>query len=301
MMGKLPGGGIELRDREGLGQSSGKLPGGYNLSKNHISIANQNHYHFIKDSSKQGTYVKIPSGKRLELFKGSQFSVGRVWFKVANIEGNAPCNAAAALAEQETLQKQVAERRKSETAETSSKKKVEVLDSDEEYADSDDEGGRPGNYEGPATLIIASVDKKLGCKEKISETTTIGRGGSNGVDIPKDPKGREKRTKMQAVQDGAHTKIIVEDGRFFIQDAGSSFGTYYGIGKRSYFQIADGDMIMMAGCRCKVSIRPFEIQPQQGLVDKIIGAPAKQKYDAKIIGTTDIEERLKGCGCYTHQ
>ena len=39
MMGKLPGGGIELRDREGLGQSSGKLPGGYNLSKNHSALA----------------------------------------------------------------------------------------------------------------------------------------------------------------------------------------------------------------------------------------------------------------------
>ena len=48
-------------------------------------VAVQNNHYFVKDTSKQGTYVRIGihgKGSRVELVKNATFAVGGVWLKV---------------------------------------------------------------------------------------------------------------------------------------------------------------------------------------------------------------------------
>ena len=36
-----------------------------------------------------------------------------------------------------------------------------------------------------------------------------------------------------------HARIVLEDGHFYLEDAGSSFGTFVGLPKKKYFEVCD--------------------------------------------------------------
>ena len=90
-------------------------------------------------------------------------------------------------------------------------------------------------------------------------------------------KKKEERAKKRLVEP-VHTKIIYEDGKFYVEDAGSNFGTYFGLGRKSWFEVHAGDCIMLAGCRCNVVRRGTVFRPLQGFIDMVSRIPARRGH-----------------------
>ena len=283
--------GIRLTEKLEVGKRGmNSFPAGKDVSKHHTTVACVNNYYFMKDAgSRKGTYFKLASSgknKRVELHKGMTFAVGKVHLKVANIEGDAADNqeakAAAAAAAKE---------KEAAAAEKSGKK--EDLDSDEEYADDSDDGGGGGGgkktkLEGPPVLFLASVDKRQQIRGRIRETSTIGAAkDSNKVQI------KEEIAKEKAVSD-VNTRIILEDGHFYLEDAGSKFGTFIGFPKKKLVQVTGGDQMMLGTARCQIEHYPGKMQFIDGLIDKIMGNMGTNVHDVKVLSTSSsYEERLQ--------
>ena len=87
---------LELTDKMAIGKRGMDIfPPKLDVSKQHAIVACVNNYYFLKDNSSKGTFIKVSSSgknKRIELHKGSTFSVGRIGFKVSQIEGDAADN-----------------------------------------------------------------------------------------------------------------------------------------------------------------------------------------------------------------
>jgi len=285
---------LELADKLVVGKRGMDIfPDNLDVSKQHATVACVNNYYFLKDASKMGSYVKLTSGqnKRIELHKGMAFSVGRIGLKVQMIEGDA--------ADNREIKKEIAaaeaakaEKRGSEDA----KNKGAELESDEEFADTDDDdddassktkSGKRGKLDGPAVMFLVSVDKKgVNVKGRIRETSTIGSDkDKNKISIPLE------LAKQKAVST-VHTRIVLEDGHFYLEDAGSSFGTWVGLPKKRFFELNSGDRLMFGGARCRIAYRLSPIQPLQGLVDKILGTMPLNTYAVTILGAAPIEQRL---------
>jgi len=284
----------DLNDQTAFGSSSGfKLPSKMNISKAHMMVAVQNNHYFVKDTSKQGTYVRIGihgKGSRVELVKNATFAVGGVWLKVVAIEGNAAVNAAEIAKMKEEAAAKEAAGEKVEKA----KKKDDDLSSDEEYADDSDDDGKSGagakavDDSKPAKLVLAGVDKKLKMKASFYETGCI------GSDKAKCERLTISETRAQSRKvDPVHSRIVFEDGRFYVEDAGSNFGTYIGIGKKSFFQIESGDTLLLARARFKVVMSPVAFRPLQGFIDMLMGDMGKFDYGVDILPrNSSVVERL---------
>jgi len=275
----------ELTDSEPFGSAGNlTLPRKMQLSAGHMEVGIQNGVYFVKDTSKVGTYIQIGAGKkkseRVELKKGMQFAVGGVWLKVVNIEGATAANIAAAASGDAPKK------------EKSKKSKDEDLDSDEEYADDSDDdkggGGGAGDASKPAKLVLAGVDKKLKIKASFYETGYIGS--------DKDKCARLVIKKDRAISrkvDPVHSKIIFEDGRYYLEDAGSVHGTWVGVGKKSYFQLNQGDLLMLGRVRCKVTYTAMAFRPLQGFIDKLMGDMGTKDYKVTFSSpTADVQTRL---------
>ena len=273
---------VEFSDKLSVGKREFDIfPSTLGVSKNHITVACLNNYYFIKDAgSKQGTYIRIggsSKNKRIELHKGMSFAVGRMHFKISLIEGDAADNRVLkAQLEQEAAEKMA-------KGEASGKKKEDELESDEEFADDsdDDDGGskkssasgkKRGKLDGPAVMFLSSVDKKLNVKGRIRETSTI------GADKEKNKISLEPELAKDKLVDAVHTRICLEDGRFYLEDAGSKFGTWVGLPKKRWFEVNVGDSIMLGSARCRIGMNVNPFQPLQGMIDKLLGASALNMY-----------------------
>ena len=42
-----------------------------------------------------------------------------------------------------------------------------------------------------------------------------------------------------------HTRIVLEDGHFYLEDAKSAFGTYVGLPKKKFFELNGGDKLLL--------------------------------------------------------
>jgi len=219
------------------------------------------------------------------LHKGMQFAVGKLHFKVQNIEGASADN----LKIKAKLDAEKAER----DAEKKDEKKPDVeLDDDEEFADdSDDEDtkkpGKTGKLDGPPVMFLASVDKKLGIKGRIRETSTI------GFDKEKNKISCSPEVAKARAVDAVHTKICLEDGRFFLENESRGFGTYVGLPKKRFFEVNAFDSLLIGSARAGIFYKPVTFQVVNGLIDKILGDMGTQSYDMKIVGNASIETRLK--------
>lgn len=288
---------INLEEKRPIGKSSVDIfPAKMGVSKSHMTCAVLNGYYFVKDNgAKLGTYIQMGSGKnkRVELHKGMTFSVGRMGFKVSMIEGAAYDN----LELKKQLEEEEAEKEKKK-AESGKDAKPEVeLDSDEEFADdSDDEDGgksskkskkgKAGKLDGPPVMFLTSMDKKLNVKGRIRETSTI------GSDKEKNKISIEAEMAKEKSVSAVHSKIILEDGHFYLEDAGSSFGTWVGLPKKKYFEVNVGDKLMLGMARCYVGMRVNPFQPVEGFVNFIVGNNQLTPYDFTLCGFAPIEQRL---------
>jgi len=279
--------GIRLTNNLEVGKrGKNSFPPGKDVSKHHTTVACVNNYYFMKDAgSRKGTYFKLASrlkNKRVELHKGMTFAVGKVHLKVSNIEGNAADN-------QEAIKAAAAAAKAKEAEEKAAAGKGEDLDSDEEYADDSDDGGKGSKtkLEGPPVMFLTSVDKRQQIKGRIRETSTIGAAKeSNKIQI------KEELAKEKAV-DAVHTRIIIEDGHFYLEDAGSKFGTYVGFPKKKLVQITGGDHLMLGTARAQIEHLPATFQFIDGLIDKIMGDMGQTVHDVKILSTSSsYQERL---------
>jgi len=288
--------GVKLQDKLQIGKRGmNSFPGNKEVSKHHVDVACVNNYYFFKDAgSKHGTYIKIggSQNKRIELHKGMTFSVGKLHLKVSQIEGDAADNRKLkAKLEAERAAKE-ADRKSQEDA-----KPAVDLDSDEEFADdSDDEdtkkGGKggKGKLDGPPVMFLTPVNKKDNVKGRIRETSTIGsKKEDNKIHVP------EEKAKEKAV-DGVHTRIVLEDGHFYLEDAGSHFGTYVGLPKKKFFEVNGGDHFLFGSAKAQIEYIPVSTLPftfLDGLIDKILGDMGQNMYDVKLCGKANIQTRMK--------
>lgn len=287
---------LELADKRTIGKRAVDIfPPKMDVSKAHVSVACVNNYYFLKDASSKGTFVKIGGGKnkRIELHKGMTFAVGRIGFKVQMMEGDCADNRIVKQQIEEEEAKKAAQR--SSDTEKNKKKEAE-LDSDEEFADTDDDdddtskqtkGGKRGKLDGPPVMFLATIDKKgIAIKGRIRETSTIGADKEkNKISIPAE---LAKQKGVSAV----HTRIVLEDGHFYLEDAGSSLGTWVGMPKKKWFEINSGDHIMIGAARCRIGMRLNPFQPIQGIIDTILGSFGTTDYQVNILGHASIEQRL---------
>jgi len=266
------------------------FPGSMDVSKHHVTVACVNNFYFIKDTgTKKGSYIKIGSGKnkRIELHKGMTFAVGKLQMKVSNIEGDAADN-------RKIKEKMDAERREKEEAAAAAGKdaKPEVeLDEDEEFADDSDEddggkGGKKGKLDGPPVMFLSAVDKKVQVRGRIRETSTIGTGSDNKIVV------KEDIAKPRSV-DAVHTRIVLEDGHFYLENESKGIGTYVGLPKKTFFEINHGDQLLLGSARVSVEYLPGVFSLLDGLIDKILGKQIVKVHDMKLCGTAGIELRLK--------
>jgi len=234
------------------------LPSSFFLSRRHLMCCVQNNHYFVKDTSSNGTYVRIGvngQGERVELRAGDKFAVGRAWFMVMAINGNAAVNQAALL-------------KRAEAGPAAPAAAEEELGSDEEYADSDDDLNSRVKLDGEATLVIAPLDKTL---RKELRTTSFQAGGcigtgtsGNRLVIKCDRKPSKYIHMAIASVSATHSRIVLEGGRFFLEDAGSAFGTYMGLRPKTPFEINAGDELMLGACRFRVRTIPLLISPIDG-------------------------------------
>jgi len=183
-----------LEDRAEVGKKWADIfPQKLDVSKSHVTVGCLNNYYFVKDGSKKGTYIRLhghKQNKRVELHKGMTFSVGRVQFKVSNIEGDAVDNRELKA----QMEKEAAERAaKAAEDEGAGKKKDAELESDEEFADDsddDDKGkssGKKSKLDGPPVMFLSTLDKKKPIRGRIRETSTIGSDKEkNKIAIPEE-------------------------------------------------------------------------------------------------------------------
>jgi len=272
------------------------FPPKLDVSKHHCDIAVVNNYYFMKDAgSKYGTFIKIGGSKensRIELHKGMTFSVGRLHLKVQNIEGDCADN-------KELKAKLEAERaaKEQEKSKDTDKKPDDELDEDEEYADdTDDEddkkgsSAKKGKLDGPAVMFLVPLNKKEQAgKGRIRETSTIGISKEkNKVSVSDD------QAKKFMISD-VHTKIVLEDGHFYLENAGGAFGTYVGLPKKKYFELHGGDQLLLGGARAQVEAPLGDVPrffPLDGLIDKILGKQSTKAYNVTVTGKSNIENRL---------
>jgi len=274
------------------------FPAKLDVSKHHVTVACLNNYYFLRDQgSKHGTYVRIgqsSKNKRVELHKGMTFAVGRVHFKVSDLQGAAADNLEA-MREQE--EERAVKAAKKVEAQSASKEDEEELDDDEEYAEDTDEedekkassSGKKGKFDGPPVMFLTTLDKKkASIKGRIRETSTIGTDkDKNKITIDKEI-GKAKHV------DAVHTRICLEDGHFYLEDAGSSFGTWAGLPKKKFFEVHVFDHIMLGSARCTIGMNVVPFQFIQGLIDKLLGGMNDQDYPMKILGShSTYEERLQ--------
>jgi len=251
-----------------------------------------NNYYFVKDGSKKGTYIRLhghKQNKRVELHKGMTFSVGRVQFKVSNIEGDAVDNRELKA----QMEKEAAERAaKAAEDEGAGKKKDAELESDEEFADDsddDDKGkssGKKSKLDGPPVMFLSTLDKKKPIRGRIRETSTIGSDKEkNKIAIPEEV---AKERKVSSV----HTRVCLENGRFFLEDAGSSFGTYVGLPKKKFFEINIGDHLLFGSARVIVGVQVIPFQPLTGLIVLLLGKNSFTDYKVELCGRASIQARM---------
>lgn len=282
---------MEFRDSLKLGKATNfaSFPGTLDVSKHHLDVACVNNYYFLKDAgSKRGTYLKLTNSgknKRIELHKGMTFAVGRLQLKVQNLEGD--------CADNKKLKEKVEEAaRERAEANKDKDKEDEALDDDEEFADDSDEddggGGKKGKLDGPAVMFLASIDKKSQVKGRIRETSTIGSDKEkNKISISSE---MAKEKKIDAV----HTRIVLEDGHFYLESGGGGFGTFVGLPKKKFVEVHGGDKLLVGSARCKIEALPATFAPLDGLIDKILGKRVTNVYDMKVVGSSaSIEERLQ--------
>ena len=272
-----------------LGRAAPGCPDKHWVSGTHVTFAIQNDYYFIKDVSKNGTYVRIGikgKGERIELKPGNTFSVGQLWLKAKEITGNAAINRKQEEEEENSLDDKE-EKEKPEKDEKDDADGDDDLDDDEEYADdSDDDGEVSKNLNKPAKMLLVSADKKLKLKCNFSQTGFIGSDKEKCKLAIK-----EERAKKRHVEK-VHSKIVVEDGRFYLEDAGSAFGTYFGLGKKAYFEMYDGDVFLLGGARFRCVRRKGVFRPLQGLVDLMVGKMPPFDYSVKITGEPNVIKRI---------
>ena len=292
----LPGFGIPLVDKLSIGAKTNSFPATLNVSKHHLTAACLNNYYFLKDAgSKHGSYVKLAKGGpskggngRVELHKGMTFSVGRLGFKVSDIQGAASDNKAAIAARDKA-------RKEAEAKQAASGAKEEELDSDEEFADSDDDGGGGGGgkatkLDGPPVMFLSSVDKKLAIRGRIRATSTIGSHKENNkIAIADDVAAKRS---VEAV----HTRIVLDDdGKFFLEDASKGgLGTYVGLPRKKFFEVNPGDKLLLGGCRCAIDALypPILVRPLDGIIEHMMGADELSVYDMTIVGAAPIQKRI---------
>ena len=224
----------------------------------------------------------------MELHKGMTFAVGTLLLKCQGFEGNCAENA-------KLKERRDAERKRKENERISDGGKVpeDDLNDDEEFADDSDDDDtsagkmKAGKLDGPPVLFIGSVDKRSQVKGRIRETSTIGAGKEeNKISVP------EEQAKAKHVSK-VHARIVLEDGRFYLEDAGSSFGTYAGLPKKKFFELNGGDKLLIGAARAQIEYQPASFQLLDGLIDKILGSMGTNVYDMKIVGRAPIEKRLK--------
>jgi len=289
---------VELENGLQVGKTGFDIfPPKMDVSKTHIVVACLNNYYFIKDmGSKHGTYVRIGltnKNKRMELHKGSTFSVGRVQFKVSDIQGSAADNIIKKL-EMEEAEKEKAEARAA--AGNATGEKEQELESDEEFADdSDDEddkksksgSSKKGKFDGPPVMFLSSIDKKLKIKGRIRETSTI------GADKEKNKVSIDAEVAKLKHVDAVHTRICLEDGKFFVEDVGSHFGTWAGLPKKRFFEVHVFDKVMLGGARCTIGMNVVPFQFIQGIIDKLLGTMNPSDHPMKILGSgSSYEDRF---------
>ena len=268
------------------------FPDNKDVSKHHTTIAVLNNYYFMKDAgSRYGTYLRLESsGKnaRVELHKGMIFAVGQVHLKVQSIEGDAADNQ---HAKRKAEAKAIANAEAARAARATTAPPEELGD-DEEYADDDsesgDDDGKNAKLEGPPVLFLRSVDKRLQIRGRIRGTSTIGAEAHvNKVQIT------EAIAKQKKV-DGVHSRIVLEDGRFYLEDVSRGFGTYVGFPRKRFLQLNRGDQLLLGCARAKVESKALKLQLVDGLLEKILGSMALNAYSLRILATgASIEERLQ--------
>jgi len=277
------------------------FPAKMDVSKHHVTVACLNNYYFIRDqASKHGTYIRIglsAKNKRVELHKGSTFAVGRVHFKVSELQGSAADNLEKMKEMEEEAREKAEAKEKAEAAGKATGEKEPELESDEEFADdTDDEddkksskgSSKKGKFDGPPVMFLSTIDKKLKIKGRVRETSTI------GSDKEKNKISIEEAVAKAKNVDKVHTRICLEDGHFYLEDAGSSFGTWAGLPKKKFFEIHVFDHIMLGGARCTIGMNVVPFQFIQGIIDKLLGTMNAQDYPMKILGSSSsYEERLQ--------
>ena len=280
---------IRMTDKLEIGRRGmNSFPDKKDVSKHHLTVACVNNHYFLKDAgSRRGSYIKLASSgknKRVELHKGMTIAVGKIHLKVQSIEGSAADNQAAIEA---------AAKKKQDAEAAKNNAKDDDLDEDEEYADSDsDDGGSSAGknvkLEGPPVLFFTSVNKKHQIKGRIRETSTIGSGKeANKIQI------KEELAKDGRV-DAVHTRICLEDGRFYVEDAGSSFGTFVGFPKKKLVQVFGGDQLLLGSARAQVENFPGKFYFIDGLIDKIMGNLDISHYPVTLLSSSaSLEERLQ--------
>lgn len=53
--------------------------------------------------------------------------------------------------------------------------------------------------------------------------------------------------------DAVHTRIVLEDGHFYLENAEGKMGTYVGLPKKKFFEINGGDQLLLGSAKCGVS------------------------------------------------
>lgn len=95
---------------------------------------------------------------------------------------------------------------------------------------------------------------------------------------------KEEIAKANSVS-GVHSRILLEDGHFYLEDAGSKFGTFIGFPKKRFVQLAGGDQLMLGTARCRIEHYLGKFQLIDGLIDKIMGNLGTNVHDLKVLPT----------------
>ena len=91
-----------------------------------------------------------------------------------------------------------------------------------------------------------------------------------------------------------HTRIVLEDGHFYLESAGGAFGTYVGLPKKKFFQVTSGDNLLFGQCRCGIEVLPAAFVFLDGIIDKVLPRTEIKGYDFRVCKTSaSLEERLK--------
>ena len=294
----LPGFGIPLVDKLSIGAKTNAFPATLNVSKHHLTAACLNNYYFLKDAgSKHGSYVKLAKGGpskggngRVELHKGMTFSVGRLGFKVSDIQGAASDNKAAIAARDKA-------RKEAEAKQAASGAKEEELDSDEEFADSDDDdggggGGKATKLDGPPVMFLSSVDKKLAIRGRIRATSPSGR--TRRTTRSRSPTTSPRSGRWRRCTRGSCSTTTA--GSSWRRPRAASAPMSACRARNSLVNL--GDKLLLGGCRRATDALypPILVRPLDGIIEHMMGADELSVYDMTIGRAAPIEADLRGHG-----